>query len=665
MSPVMVALEDPVGIAADLAGLMGARLNDFMQQDHLQRPLAISTLIDSLQESIRNQAEFRYIQEREDRALRLLHMRPLPHTGPGPGRSPEERERLNAYHDRLENDRAFRDAEEEQVRQRTAERLTASDLDDAAEDAWKKYRGTLEEGQPEQWRDNVYQQELRDYDQQYLVPLAEAHQAWLHGAAMVKTFVCNHDDVDADSGVGYLQTLLLCIQDTQQNQICFDNYQAWLEESTADDGNLLQRAFTHNQREVLDAIAEVDLSSNDVPYAKWASLIGLYNESLKHLNVEGKNLVAQLVVAVGGPIMKVLDPMIDQGVGRLLIFLGVIGQAPISVVQHNGTVSQALDILVDMMKQLNPDALGDVDAELFKRRLEIRSRGQRRRVGLEGGEQQVRMRFDRFVLGQLDGEGLEPRQLASRAAGTLLEMDDWPNNQMARFKAMFGTNSRLAVIGLILEALAAGQMAKKLDESMAHQRIEDTSRFLTSAGAIVAGVGNLVHDGIQNGAQAGNIRLARMADKAWVKRLSRISRGLGLAAAGVMALWDLKNSVQEGLKGNFGMSALYLFSATAGAGAAVFLSGWLKITIFGLSSTGWGIILALAVIGFSLWIDFVKNNALQDWMARSYFGSLENERYGSHEMEMEQFEQAMKALGVEAEDEEEGNSSSGLVPQAG
>ncbi|MCE8021426.1 hypothetical protein HOP51_15095 [Halomonas sp. MCCC 1A11036] len=665
MSPVMVALEDPVGIAADLAGLMNARLNDFMRQDHLQRPLAISTLIDTLQESISSQAELRHIQQRQESELQMLHMSPVHYRGMS-RQEREEYQRQLERRDRLRSDNAFRKEEEAQARQRAVDRLSASDLDDAAERGWRRYRRTLEEGQPEQWRNDVYQKELQDYDRQYLTPLAEVHQTWLQSEAMVKSFTCNHDDADADSGTGYLQALLLCLQDTQQNQVCFDNYQTWLEAGTANDGNLLQRALLHNQQAVLDAIGEADLSARALSHEQWVSLIRLYNETLKHLDVAGKNLVAQLIAAVGGPLMKVLDPMIDQGIGRPLIFLGVIGEAPISVVQHRGTVSQALDVLVDMMTELNPEALQGVDTELLKRRLEIRSRGQRRQVGLEGGEQQVRMRFDRFALVQLDGEGLEPRQLANRAAGTLLEMDDWPRNQMARFRAMFGTHSRLAVIGLILEGLAAGQMAKKLDDSMAHQRTENTWRLSASAGAIIAGVGNLIHDGIRNGAQAGSIRLARMANKAWVEWMGRLSRGLGVVMAGLMAVLDLKNSIQEGLKGDLRLSGLYFFSGVAGIGAAILFTTW-GASLFGLTvaaATGVGIILVLIGIGVSLLIDYFKNNALQDWMERCHFGKLVSDRYEGLRVETEKFEEAMKALGVEGEGERTNNVALGLVPQA-
>ena len=54
-------------------------------------------------------------------------------------------------------------------------------------------------------------------------------------------------------------------------------------------------------------------------------------------------------------------------------------------------------------------------------------------------------------------------------------------------------------------------------------------------------------------------------------------------------------------------------------------------------------------------------------MDRCLFGTLEkSKRYQDFEQEMEQFEVAMKALGMKPEeDEEEGESSPALVPSAG
>ena len=84
-----------------------------------------------------------------------------------------------------------------------------------------------------------------------------------------------------------------------------------------------------------------------------------------------------------------------------------------------------------------------------------------------------------------------------------------------------------------------------------------------------------------------------------------------------------------------------------------------------LSASGVGLLLLAIGIGIALLIDFFKNDALQEWMERCLFGKQGDERYGGLKVEMEQFEAAMKALGIETEGEEENNRSAGLSPQVG
>ncbi len=672
---ILVALDDPAGITMELAALMAARLDEFLAQESLQRPLAISALVDSLEEAIRNNAELDEIREVESKAVWRAHPWNHPfYIGVRDGRN----ELVNRHEQRLRSDSAYRsewEAKLEAARQAAADGLMDDDLEAAADKAWKKYRGKLQPGEPERWRQETYQPQLETYDQQVLVPLAQAHQAWLRGPATAACFDCNHDDADGDSGAGYVQTLLLCIQDTQQNQICFDNYVEWLSANTAEPGNLLQRALLHNQQGVIEALDEAvpgaGLPKDALPSVKWRTLISLYQRSLRHVNEGGQNLVAQLLVAVGGPVMKVVDGMVDHTVGRLLVALGVIGHAPILPLTYAGTVDQALDVMVDLMKQVNPEALGDVDAGLLKRRLEIGSRGRRhvtqtRGAGGRFAPGQVRLRVDRFALGQLDGTGT-PVEIADRAALTVLKMDRWPKNGLERFRAMFGTNSRLAVVGLILQVAGAKQMAGKLDETMAHRRAESNWRFRSSVAAIVGGVGNLLHDGIVNGAKAGSVRLGKAASSMWNKALGLISRGLGFVAAGIIAVVDFGNAVTEIRKGNVGMFWLYAASSVVGVGAAAALGGFLGATIFGLSATGVGLVLVLIGIAIALLIEFFKTNELQEWMERCLFGALEKgKRYQDFEQEMEQFEVAMKALGLKTEEDEiEGESSPALAPSAG
>lgn len=667
-SAMLVILDDPAAVTMELGALMAARLDEFLAQESLQRPLAISSLVTSLEEAIRNNAELGEISRAENRAVWEAHPWNHPfYIGVRDGRNA-----LVQHHERrLRSDSAYRaqwEAKLEAAREQASGALADDDLEDAADKAWKRYESKLQPGEPQRWLRTVYQPQLEAYDQQVIVPLAHAHQTWLRAPATLASFECNHDEADGDSGAGYVQSLLLCIQDTQQNKICFDNYAEWLSANASDPKNLLQRGLLHNQQETIEALdASVPgsgLPKGALPEVEWHRLIRLYRGSLSHVNEGGQNLAAQLLVAVGGPIMKVLDGMVDHIVGRLLVTMGVIAHAPIVPLTHAGTVDQAMDVMAGLLKEVNPDALGDVDTKLLKRRLEIRSRGKReviRRRGSDGrfAPGEVRLRVDRFAIGQLDGKGTVAER-ADRAALAVLSMDEWPRNGIARFRAMFGTNARLAVVGLILQVVGAKRMAGELDDTMAHRRIESTWRFRSSVVAIMGGVGQLLHDGVMSGAKAGSARLSRMGSSTWAAWLGRISRGLGIVAAGAIALFDSVRGIQEAKKGNWGMAALYLVSAGAGLGAALLFSGVFGATILGLSATGVGLALVAIGIAIALLIEIFKSNDLQEWMDRCYFGAIsEDARYGSFEDELDQFELAMKKLGVKTDRETSEHESLG------
>src|SRR5690606_16325121 len=213
-SAMLVILDDPAAVTMELGALMAARLNEFLAQDPLQRPLAISSLVASLEEAIRNNAEFEEIRRAENRAVWKAHPWNHPfYIGVRDGRNG-----LVQHHERrLRSDSAYRaqwEAKLGAAREQASDALTDDDIKDAGDKAWKRYEGKLQPGEPERWLQTVYQPQLEAYDQQVLVPLAHAHQAWLRAPATLASFDCNHDETDGDSGAGYVQSLLLCIQDT-------------------------------------------------------------------------------------------------------------------------------------------------------------------------------------------------------------------------------------------------------------------------------------------------------------------------------------------------------------------------------------------------------------------------------------------------------------------
>src|SRR5690606_2052044 len=137
------------------------------------------------------------------------------------------------------------------------------------------------------------------------------------------------------------------------------------------------------------------------------------------------------------------------------------------------------------------------------------------------------------------------------------------------------------------------------------------------------GVGNLLHDGIVNGAKAGSARLAKFAGTKWVDWTGKLSRGLGVIAAGIMAVMDFHEAYKQRMRGNLGIAGMCLISGVAGVGAALLFTAFgaklLGLTV--AAATGIGIILVVIGIAIALLIDFLRTNELQEWMERCLFGT--------------------------------------------
>ena len=68
------------------------------------------------------------------------------------------------------------------------------------------------------------------------------------------------------------------------------------------------------------------------------------------------------------------------------------------------------------------------------------------------------------------------------------------------------------------------------------------------------------------------------------------------------------------------MGALYVVSAISGGGAFAVLAGWFGPLIFGLSATSVGIVLAAIAILVAALIILFKDDKLEAWMRRCWFG---------------------------------------------
>ncbi|MEN1929520.1 T6SS effector BTH_I2691 family protein [Luteimonas sp. MJ250] len=646
--PAMVALEDPAGMAMDLASLMNVRLSEFMAQTSLRRPLAVSALVGSLEEAVRNSAELDLVKTAQDSAVRdLEYWRAISWTtGEGP-RDPARYRMETQHHERMQRDPAYRaewDRKVEQAKEDALSKLTEQDLQEAADSAWRKYQNKLQDGQPERWQRETYQPALQKFDREVIVPLARAHVAWLKSPQMVGCMTCNHDENDAASGVAYCDTVLLCIQDTQAIAINAKQYEEWLNAQDVEEGNLLLRAISLNQKAVVDALTSgAGVSLRGVGSLPWGTLLEGYNRALRELPASQQNTPARLLMAVAGPVMTALDRALDRGVGPLVIGLGLVARQPVVYTQLTGTLDQAIDDLVERMVRANPE-LGRLDRDRLRTRMRNQSQGSRQTTRARGagrrGQNTFQIRVDQLAMGEIDGN-MSPREQLRRAGQSVMSFDEWQRSPHSRWRTLTnGING--GIVGVLLSVWSLKSLAKELDESTGKTRTENGWRYSAAILGVVATVSEGLHTALENGRQAGS-RLATRLPQFWSRFLQVVGRALGFAAAVIFAVWDLKNAADSFKRGEIGMGALYVVSAVSAVGAFAALAGWFGPLIFGLSATGVGIVLAAIAILVAALIMLFKDDKLEAWMRRCWFGTAGSERFGSQQKEMVELDALLKA----------------------
>ncbi|NWO57140.1 T6SS effector BTH_I2691 family protein [Chromohalobacter israelensis] len=627
MMSMLVALEDPVGITADLAGLMAVRLKEFMNSDGRRWPLATAATLNALEPAIREQAQFQYIDKRVDSGP--LH-RPI-FAGPGQP-SWEEQQRIHAYHDRLEASREagtdFYKNERDKARKEVAERITPEELQREADDAWDRYRSRLRDGQPEFWKQTQFKPEQERFDQNVMLPLAHAHRAWLTGTSIQKQFEAHFDDEDAESGQAFTDTVVLCIQDTQQYGPAFEKYVEWLTAPNITDDNWLLRGFLLNLKVVRDAVntqAAPELKTDQVATLSWTGLVSSYQSATERYP-DTQAAPGRLLGAVMAPMLSALD---EQTVRPALIALGVISGRKVTHTRVSGHVSDAIDGLIEEMQRVNP-ALQGADQTLLKEKLRIETRGSYRHMqSLGKGNFDISMVFDTLSIEEIDTSS-DGRTVANQVGDTVMDYNQWRQTQGSVWGSIGDRNTQLGIVSLVLGYWAICAQSKAMDEATTNERTETQWRF----GALVAGAAGSVADTghaiLERSSRVGG-RLAQKAGKVWQGVLRIGGRLLGFAAAVVMAFWDLHNAYDKALKGSVLLASLYLGSAVFGAGAFIALTF--------LSATGVGIALAAAAVVVNIFIALMSNNALQDWMEKCYFGVKDSdERFSDFTSETDAFE---------------------------
>ncbi|WP_110688080.1 hypothetical protein [Salinicola aestuarinus] len=296
--------------------------------------------------------------------------------------------------------------------------------------------------------------------------------------------------------------------------------------------------------------------------------------------------------------------------------------------------------LVAKMAAINPE-IGNL--EDLNRAIDI----QMRKARIYGVPVEGTGRFRYFILANPkvieDFPGINAqggaRQLAESA---ILTQADRRAMTQLRWRQLLPTDAGLGVVAGILQAIALFKLSDDLDSSMAHERGENRRRFLTATAGLVGTVAETVGKWSESATKAGS-RLGKAIER-YVGRFIRVAgRGLGVGAGVLMAVWDGIRGWQELQEGN-SVGWLYLLNAGMSLTAAVAFSA-LGPLVFGAAATGVGIVLVVLVVVVAVLIEVFKDNKIQDWMERCYFGRFGvAERYQNSRQELGELEIALGSM---------------------
>lgn len=622
---LVLALEDPVGIATELPHHMNSRWAAF------SAPYARQTTVDAglsqIQAAVERQAE-------EDlfKAKRQAHMDMLMLPG---GDKP------------MANTALLLPSYRKMVQPTLDETITATELDTARTTAWKKYAAVIDQA-----KRMAFQSEFKtasaQYDSDWMAPLAIAHAGWMTSAAMLAVFDHHFDPQDINTGVGFTAVFAACIVGTGGYGACLKQYDQWLQAGLAAK-NLLWRALTYNHPQLI-AKAQATKESAAPKADPWRGLFETYAVVAGKLRLAGeharKALEAQSAVSalIGELGATFVDTLRQRGApgDNLMAVLGMHAGMPVHKVEITGTRRDVYRQAYANLEELQPPGMaGDAASRVV-------ALDHRMRV-LDAEMKQAGFRMDDKVRSWsllLDAEAadaaalanltpatqsaiaVERLKLVSPAPGNIavsISVDSYAGKVLRFMK----TPSLIAPVSALFAVLG---WSNALDDERKALKSEQ-SRALATLAAAYAGLTASAFEVIKVGVEGTAGRKLPLLGPIAEALSGRFLRFVSVGGAGAGAVGMLIVTVVDGLNakkawddGESGMMLLYSARAFM-EGVMVASLGW---SFWTLVSTGtaaelfggpaiWVITGCIVVV--SIVIDFTKDPKTLEWSKTCFFGS--------------------------------------------
>lgn len=311
VAPALVALDDPVGIIADLNQLAVTRLLEWENEPERAEKRQSAAAITALREAIHQGAV-----EDEVHRKRTSAMVGRGIVGVFGGRTAAQGLSRSLP---LWTDDVFAVEDEEEVLR-------------LGRESWKKYRKHLRDGNAyARWLKNTYLDEQDRFYQKHIAALDDGYIAWLPAAAFKQHMVCNFDSTDTTSGILYQEAVTAMLQDATSRGKVFAYVLEQLENGDPlDPESILLRAQVWNQDALISDWKQVLAKTSTAPGARdWLLAANGLSNAFKALldnPAAGKTAgmyqgSARLLEHLSGPVTRMVGDeigrMVAADVGRL------------------------------------------------------------------------------------------------------------------------------------------------------------------------------------------------------------------------------------------------------------------------------------------------------------------------------------------------------------
>lgn len=252
VAPAMVALDDPIGMAADLNQLVLGQLLTWAEEPDRKEKHTTAVSITALREAVANGAVLSEEFARKERAMIQSSV-------------------IQNLFGRAHTQQFIRPVEEWDD--------AWFQVEDEAEvlrlgsEAWEKYEKQLKRAsggkcEYEEYLATTYPQELEAIGKQAIRPLDVAYLAWLEAPEFKQHMICNFDPKNAGDGIQYQEAVAAILGESLARTQVFDYVtKCLMNDDPADEKSIIMRAFAWNLDEAVaqwkNAAAKMDGSAPD------------------------------------------------------------------------------------------------------------------------------------------------------------------------------------------------------------------------------------------------------------------------------------------------------------------------------------------------------------------------------------------------------------------